>query len=82
MSWLTGDDSEAPSTYRARAFKEHGSFCDWCGYASDIKMLDVDHIDSNRKNNKIENLQVLCVWCHASKTRKVKWHPWNGAIPE
>ncbi len=78
MSWFDLEQSEAPSTYRIRALKEYGSFCTWCGYDREIKMLDVDHIDSNRKNNKLENLQILCVFCHAMKTRKVKWHMWNG----
>ena len=32
-------------------------------------MLDVHHKDENRSNNKIENLEVLCVWCHAVLTR-------------
>lgn len=34
-----------------------------------LTMLDVDHIDENRKNNALANLQFLCVWCHAIKTR-------------
>lgn len=33
-------------------------------------MLDVHHIDGNRKNGKADNLEVLCVWCHALETRK------------
>jgi hypothetical protein len=32
-------------------------------------MLDVDHIDGNRTNHDLSNLQVLCVWDHACKTR-------------
>jgi hypothetical protein len=27
-------------------------------------MYDVHHIDEDRSNNRIENLIVLCVWCH------------------
>ena len=30
--------------------------------------IEVDHIGGNKKNNAIENLQVLCVWCHRAKT--------------
>lgn len=30
--------------------------------------LDIDHIDGNNKNNKKENLQVLCPNCHRKKT--------------
>lgn len=57
-------------SYRARALKAFGAKCKICGYLEKVKMLDVDHIDSNRGNNVIENLQVLCVWCHAEKTRR------------
>lgn len=60
--------------YRAHALRTYGSKCMQCGYSETKKMLDVDHIDSNRKNNTIGNLQVLCVWCHALKTRKVQPH--------
>lgn len=27
--------------------------------------LELDHIDSNRKNNQLENLRLLCPNCHA-----------------
>jgi hypothetical protein len=43
--------------------------CVDCGYQEDERMLDADHIDSDRSNNSLENLQWLCVWCHALKTR-------------
>jgi 5-methylcytosine-specific restriction endonuclease McrA len=55
--------------YREWALKEYGPTCQRCGYDEIEKMLDVDHIDGNRKNNNLNNLQVLCVWCHALKTR-------------
>lgn len=61
-------------TYREYALRTYGAKCSQCGYCETKKMLDVDHIDSNRKNNDISNLQVLCVWCHALKTRKVPPH--------
>ncbi len=59
------------SKYRVNAFKVYGKLCNKCGYKDVEKMLDVDHIDSDRTNNKIINLQVLCVWCHALKTRRI-----------
>lgn len=61
------------SVYRRRAIKFYGKSCG-CGYDKDERMLDVHHIDGNRKNGKIENLRVLCVWCHALETRGVEPH--------
>ena len=60
------------SKYRQRAFEHHGEVCDKCGYSDEPKMLDVHHIDSNRRNNHINNLRVLCVWCHALITRGIE----------
>ena len=62
------------TNYRIRALRENGEICQQCSYNDDVRMLDVDHIDSNRDNNDLENLQVLCVWCHALKTRGVPYH--------
>ena len=63
---------EGKSVYRSRAIKEYGASCKKCGYSSDERMLDVHHIDKKRSNNKLENLVVLCVWCHALVTRGVE----------
>lgn len=62
--------------YRRKALSEYGHKCSNtnCPFKNvevDVRMLDVDHIDSDRNNNDISNLQVLCVWCHGLKTRCV-----------
>lgn len=57
--------------YRKRALKHLGKICNKCGYDKDERMLDVDHKDNNRKNGNLSNLEVLCVWCHALKTRGI-----------
>ena len=64
------------ASYRERALNhyEHRCHNENCpltkaGVEIDVRMIDVDHIDNNRSNNDIENLQLLCVWCHAVKTR-------------
>ena len=43
--------------------------CSNCGFIPiHICQLDVDHIDGNRNNNNILNLQTLCANCHRLKT--------------
>jgi hypothetical protein len=66
-------------SYRQRAIKANGARCsspDCPLRRAEIpvprKMLDVDHRDGDRSNNAQDNLVVLCVWCHATKTR----HNW------
>lgn len=68
------DVTNSSRTYRTRALVFHGAACLRCGYDQDRRMLDVHHIDGNRRNNAIENLEVLCVWCHALDTRGVEPH--------
>ena len=34
--------------------------------------LNVDHLDRDRNNNMVENLQTLCLKCHGSKSGKEK----------
>lgn len=57
------------NTYRNRALIMLKNECIRCGYHEHVELLDVDHIDSNRQNNDISNLQVLCIMCHGIKTR-------------
>lgn len=45
--------------------------CERCGFVPEHKMqLDVDHIDGDRFNNDVANLQTLCANCHRLKTYK------------
>jgi hypothetical protein len=70
-SYSTGpkEISKGESTYRNRALKFLYKKCFYCNYSEYLQLLDVDHIDGDRKNNDISNLQFLCVMCHALKTR-------------
>jgi hypothetical protein len=58
-------------SYREKALKYYDTKCSNCGYNEHIEILDVHHIDGNRRNNKIENLIVLCPTCHVGITRKL-----------
>ena len=58
------------SYYRDDAFNSYSHKCEVCGYNEHVELLQVHHIDSNRKNNNIENLVILCPTCHWSITLK------------
>lgn len=46
-----------------------GDMCELCSFIPEHScQLTVDHIDGNKKNNEMENLQTLCHNCHALKT--------------
>jgi len=70
-AYMTGPKgkSTGEKTYRNRALNLLDNKCSCCNYSEYIELLDVDHIDGNRKNSDISNLQILCVKCHALKTR-------------
>jgi len=57
--------------YRKIAFKLHGESCLVCGFN---KVIEVHHIDENRKNNSKDNLVPLCpnhhMMIHRSKFRE------------
>lgn len=41
-----------------------GNFCEICKFSKYPEVLQVHHIDHDRKNNKIDNLKLLCPTCH------------------
>ena len=51
--------------YRKLAFDFYKAphICVVCGFGVP-EVLEVAHIDGNRKNNKVENLVLLCPTCH------------------
>lgn len=49
--------------YRALAFRHYEKVCSKCGFSNELA-LEVHHKDKNRKNNLLENLEVLCANCH------------------
>ena len=97
--WLSGQISGfsetdhwggVPNRIRNYLFRKHNSKCAICGwgevnpYTKRIP-LEVEHIDGNYKNNRPENLTLLCPNCHSltptyrganrGKGRPKKWTP-------
>ncbi len=49
------------SSFRLTLLEIWGNECSACGSSEN---LEIHHIDRNRKNNVIENLQLFCRDCH------------------
>lgn len=56
--------------YWEKAFKEYPHKCAVCGWDEDEDILEVHHIDSDRSNNSLNNLIILCPTCHRKITSK------------
>lgn len=50
--------------YRELALSNREPKCERCGWDLDIRGIVVHHIDRDRKNNSLDNLEVLCCSCH------------------
>ena len=85
--WFAGEPCVVePSLTRIRKYliQKLGPACSECGFIgrnvfTKTDVIDLDHIDGNRKNNSPSNLRLLCPNCHAqtstykgANTRKVK----------
>lgn len=44
--------------------------CSRCGFSEHKEILGIHHKDRNNKNNKMENLEVLCPNCHSIEHKK------------
>lgn len=58
-------------SYREKAFRHYSSVCMECGY-NKVEALEVHHIDKNRKNNNISNLEILCANCHTLRHKGLR----------
>lgn len=74
-NWLNGLDQGWSGTntkkfIRTYLIEKNNYKCELCGWGqinpySGLLPLQLHHIDGNYKNNKIENLQILCPNCHS-----------------
>jgi 5-methylcytosine-specific restriction endonuclease McrA len=74
-----GLDEQGRRRYRTQCYKclyqarlhVKATKCRICGITPKKKSdLHLDHIDGNRSNNSVNNIQTLCVQCHKYKTNK------------
>lgn len=60
------------SSYRKIAFDNYEHKCYYCGYNKFVDVLQVHHIDENRNNNTLSNLQIVCPTCHSEIHKNYK----------
>lgn len=99
--WLSGEISgvsendhwdNIPDRIRNYLFEKYNNKCSVCGWGETNPFtgripLEVEHIDGNAKNNRPENLTLLCPNCHSltatyrganrGKGRAKTWTPKN-----
>lgn len=69
--------------HRRVAFDEYGigpHLCFWCGSGINWDDLHVDHLDSDRENNELDNLRLSCGGCNS--TRALAQAFFNRILPE
>jgi 5-methylcytosine-specific restriction endonuclease McrA len=68
---------------RAYLFEKHDSSCQLCGWSkvhskTGLVPLEIHHIDGDHKNNRFDNLQLLCPNCHSLTDTNGKLNNGNG----
>ena len=62
---FSGRNVDGSYSYRERALRSSGAKCNRCGWDKHIAGITVHHVDHDRSNNALTNLEVLCACCHA-----------------
>ena len=67
--------------YRRLAFVNFPNCCSICGYSKYMEVLIAHHIDFDRSNNVLENLQLVCPTCHDELHFLSKTGRWRQCSP-
>lgn len=84
--WSKPYEEMSHTSVRKRLLHERNYTCEECGignmYNGKPLTLELDHIDGNSKNNKRENLRILCPNCHSQtpthRAKNIKYKKRNN----
>jgi hypothetical protein len=66
----SGDITQDGRQYKKYLIDKHGECCMECGWEKRNPItnkvpLELEHIDGNHKNNRLDNLKIICPNCHS-----------------
>lgn len=74
------EEAKSQSSIRNFLIRKRGNRCERCGletWQGEKIVLEMDHTDGDKKNNKEENLKLLCPNCHSLTPTWRRRKRWN-----
>lgn len=62
---------ELPAMLRYMIMQRDNFKCVLCGADAKTRLLEIDHMDFNVRNNDPKNLRVLCEWCNFGRRKNI-----------